>query len=76
MPEPTDNLLTRVRQAWQDVLGTADVPLETSFFESGGNSLLLAMLQDELSQLAGRRLELAELYRANTVLDQAHLLTN
>ncbi|MFK8849098.1 acyl carrier protein [Streptomyces sp. Ac-502] len=66
--------LQLVRRAWQDVLGTAEVPLDTGFFEAGGNSMLLVMLSDELSDQTGRELEVAELFRHDTVRAQARLL--
>ncbi|WP_063738572.1 MULTISPECIES: acyl carrier protein [Streptomyces] len=66
--------LQLVRQAWQDVLGIAEAPLDTGFFEAGGNSMLLVMLSDELSDRTGRELEVAELFRHDTVRAQARLL--
>ncbi|MEF3118510.1 acyl carrier protein [Streptomyces chrestomyceticus] len=77
-PEDTASIpadpLQLVRQAWQDVLGTDEVPLDTGFFEAGGNSMLLVMLSDELSDRTGRELEVAELFRHDTVRAQARLL--
>lgn len=66
--------LQLVRQAWQDVLGIDAAPLDTGFFEAGGNSMLLVMLSDELSEQTGRELEVAELFRHDTVRAQARLL--
>ncbi|MEV5593195.1 acyl carrier protein [Streptomyces sp. NPDC052496] len=66
--------LQLVRQAWQDVLGIDEAPLDTGFFEAGGNSMLLVMLSDELSDQTGRELEVAELFRHDTVRAQARLL--
>ena len=43
--------LKQVRTAWAEVLGVDDVgsiPLDTNFMESGGNSLLLMMLWEQL----------------------------
>lgn len=77
-PEDTASIpadpLQLVRQTWQDVLGTDEVPLDTGFFEAGGNSMLLVMLSDELSDRTGRELEVAELFRHDTVRAQARLL--
>ncbi|WP_073758135.1 acyl carrier protein [Streptomyces sp. CB02923] len=77
-PEDTASIpadpLALVRQAWQDVLATDEVPLDTGFFEAGGNSMLLVMLSDELSDRTGRELEVAELFRHDTVRAQARLL--
>lgn len=68
-------LVQRIQQAWQDVLATGSVPLNVSFFETGGDSLLLIMLLDELSTLTDQELTAADLFRYNTVLSQAQLLS-
>ncbi|WP_063726140.1 acyl carrier protein [Streptomyces monomycini] len=73
-PNADPDPLQLVRRAWQDVLGTDEVPLDTGFFEAGGNSMLLVMLSDELSDQTGRELEVAELFRHDTVRAQARLL--
>ncbi|MFI0260898.1 acyl carrier protein [Streptomyces sp. NPDC017056] len=66
--------LRLVSGAWQEVLGIDEAPLDTGFFDAGGNSMLLVMLSDELSDLTGRELEVAELFRHDTVRAQARLL--
>ncbi|NEW77625.1 phosphopantetheine-binding protein [Streptomyces rhizosphaericus] len=71
---PSKELIEKVRRSWVDVLGTQDVPTDVSFFQSGGNSLLLVLLHGELSKLAARALTLEELFRADTVRSQALLL--
>jgi hypothetical protein len=63
-----------VRRAWQSVLDVEAVPLDTGFFDAGGNSMLLVMLADELADLTGRELDVAELFRHDTVVAQARLL--
>jgi non-ribosomal peptide synthetase component F len=68
-------LVQRIRQAWRDVLGTDSVSIDVSFFETGGDSLLLIMLLDELNTLTGQELTAADLFRYNTVLSQAQLLS-
>lgn len=63
-----------VRQAWENVLCIDTAPLDTGFFDAGGSSMLLVMLADELADLTGRELDVAELFRHDTVLMQARLL--
>lgn len=77
MNEPEDlDLLDRVRRAWADVLDVeADgVPLDVSFLEAGGTSLLLVMLWEELHELTGHDLKVSDLFQHGTVRAQARLL--
>ncbi|WP_340377021.1 condensation domain-containing protein [Streptomyces sp. SS7] len=70
--------LALVRSVWREVLGiedTADDPDDDiSFFESGGDSLLLVVLVERLSQASGRTLRTIDLFRSATVGGQADLL--
>lgn len=67
----------RVLEAWADVLDIEreDVPLDKSFFEAGGNSLLLLLLSEQLSELTTRELSVGELFQHSTVRAQTELLT-
>jgi hypothetical protein len=73
-PEPVPDPVRLVRQAWENVLCIDTAPLDTGFFDAGGTSMLLVMLADELADLTGRELDVAELFRHDTVLMQAKLL--
>jgi hypothetical protein len=67
-------IVEKVRRAWEQVLDTAHVPLDVSFFEAGGDSLLLILLLDQLNPLAGGRLDVADLFQHTTVVAQADLI--
>ncbi len=75
-PAPRPALVALVRQAWAEVLDTDEdaVPLETNFFEAGGNSMLLVLLGDVLGDTAGTPLDPVELFQHSTVRAQAGLL--
>ncbi|MFD4012211.1 condensation domain-containing protein [Streptomyces albidoflavus] len=64
-----------VRSVWQEVLKT-DTPVgdDVSFFDVGGDSLLLIMLVERLSQVSGQALRTMDLFRAGTVRGHAGLL--
>ena len=71
------DLLHVVRSAWADVLGVDDVgsvPLDTNFMESGGNSLLLVMLWEQLHEQTGQTLKMSDLFQHGTVRAQVALL--
>ncbi|MFJ5270406.1 condensation domain-containing protein [Streptomyces sp. NPDC088358] len=69
--------LELVRSLWREVLGTDDdIDDDVSFFESGGDSLLLVVLVERLSQASGRTLRTVDLFRSTTVSGQAELLTS
>ena len=70
-------LLAEVRRAWAEVLDIPDparVPLDTSFLEAGGSSLLLIMLWEELHGLTDQMLRVSDLFVHSTVRRQADLL--
>lgn len=68
------DLVDRVRQAWAEVLDLDTVPLEVNFFDLGGNSLLLLLLWESLSEMTSRDLKAADLFQHSTVRAQATLL--
>jgi Phosphopantetheine attachment site len=65
-----------VRAAWADALDIdiTAVPLDVSFFETGGNSFMLLLLWEQLNDLTVRDLRAADLFEHNTVLAQVRLL--
>jgi hypothetical protein len=72
-----NDLLTRVRAAWADVLATddvTDIPLDTNFLETAGSSLLLIMLWELLHVMTDRTLRVSDLFQHSTVRAQAALL--
>lgn len=69
-------LLDQVRAAWAETLEVdVDlVPLDVSFFEAGGNSLLLLLIWELLNDLTSRDLKAADLFQHSTVAAQAEFL--
>lgn len=69
-------LLDQVRAAWAETLeiDVEAVPLDVSFFEAGGNSLLLLLLWELLNGMTSRDLKAADLFEHSTVTAQAVLL--
>ncbi|GIJ60110.1 hypothetical protein Vau01_076260 [Virgisporangium aurantiacum] len=64
-----------VRAVWRDVLGTADVPMDTPFFEAGGDSRRLVVLYERLKAATGASFPAAALFEHSTVRAQAELLS-
>ncbi|MDX6682721.1 MAG: hypothetical protein QOG94_2760 [Solirubrobacteraceae bacterium] len=69
-----EDLLDAVRRAWADVLEVDIAPLDTNFFEAGGDSLLLIILLEQINDLTARDFEAADLFEHSTVRAQASLL--
>lgn len=63
-----------VRSLWQEVLGTDEIGEDVGFFDAGGDSLLLVVLVERMSQASGRLIKTMELFRAGTVRGHAELL--
>ncbi len=57
----------KISRIWEGVLEKNQINLDESFFDSGGDSLLLIKLQYELQQCFGFRVELIDLIRYPTV---------
>ncbi|MGW2090140.1 acyl carrier protein, partial [Streptomyces sp. NPDC001880] len=64
-----DDTLRAVRDAWAGTLAVDpdDIPVDVGFFEAGGNSLLLVILSEQLADVAGRPLPVADLFQHPTV---------
>lgn len=63
-----------VRSLWKEVLNNDDVADDVSFFDVGGDSLLLIVLVERLTQATGRVVKTMDLFRAGTVRGHAELL--
>ena len=59
---------------WQAVLGIDDAGNDASFFDAGGNSLLLVRLHSMIEKRWPGAVKLTELFSAPTVRDQARLI--
>nr|BAK86405.1 putative nonribosomal peptide synthetase [Streptomyces virginiae] len=73
-PEGPDTQL--LRDAWQAVLGTADVAPGDHFFEAGGHSLLAMKLLRKIAERTGRTLRLDDLLAHPTAGALARLLAD
>jgi thioesterase domain-containing protein/acyl carrier protein len=60
---------------WRHVLQTADVAPDSNFFDLGGDSLMALTLFLEIERATGRHLPITAIYDAQTVEEQAALLT-
>ncbi|WCD86983.1 Linear gramicidin synthase subunit D [Streptomyces xanthophaeus] len=63
-----------VRSLWQEVLKTDEVADDVSFFDVGGDSLLLIVLVERMTQASGRSVKTMDIFRAGTVRGHAELL--
>jgi len=72
-----EHLIDRVRKVWADVL-EADDPAgldpDRNFLESGGSSLLLIMLWEDLREFSAVPLRVSDLFQHATIRAQAALL--
>ena len=71
---PLTPLELLVADAWERVLGVADVGLDDDFFHRDGSSLQLTLLAAQLRESAGVAFEPGALFKATTVEAQAELL--
>jgi amino acid adenylation domain-containing protein len=71
---PRTVLEERLAAVWRDVLRVKDVGIRDSFFELGGNSLLLLRVHARLSEALGRKIPLTDLFRHPTIELLAHAL--
>ncbi|WP_157357541.1 non-ribosomal peptide synthetase [Amycolatopsis nigrescens] len=71
---PLDEVEARVAEIWAEVLGTSRVDPRVSFFDAGGNSLLLARVRGRVRDRFGEDVPLVELFRHPTVLALARHL--
>jgi aryl carrier-like protein len=63
-----------VRSLWQEILKTDEIADDISFFDAGGDSLLLIVLVERLTQASGRAIKTMDIFRAGTVRGHAELL--
>jgi amino acid adenylation domain-containing protein len=65
-----------VAGVWRDLLGGADIAVDSDFFGLGGTSLQLTRLANRLRSASGREVRLRELLSATTVEAQAQLVAD
>ncbi|MGW0832976.1 acyl carrier protein [Streptomyces prunicolor] len=70
MTDPTED----IRRIWSTVLGTEVQDTDVNFFDAGGHSLLVMVLQEHLEELTAREIALEDLFEHPTIRAQAGLL--
>ncbi|MEU6238534.1 amino acid adenylation domain-containing protein [Kitasatospora sp. NPDC047058] len=73
-PQPKGETERRIARAWAEVLRVDAVGADRNFFDVGGHSLLLVELQHRLQEIAGREIELLDLFQHTSVRAQAAFL--
>lgn len=71
---PRPGLEQTVADAWRELLGTDRIGRHTSFFEAGGDSLLAAKLQIELTRRLERPVRLVDVFARPTIAEFAAAL--
>jgi thioesterase domain-containing protein/aryl carrier-like protein len=66
--------LHRLTLIWEDLIGRKDLAPDDDFFEQGGNTRLLADLQQRIAAEFGRNVSLADLFDHPTIRCQAELI--
>jgi acyl carrier protein len=67
MVAPRNELERSIAAVWEKVLGVAEVPIHTNFFDMGGHSLLLAQVRIELAGALGADVSIIDLFQYPTV---------
>ncbi|KIA64277.1 hybrid non-ribosomal peptide synthetase/type I polyketide synthase [Nocardia vulneris] len=65
--DESSELAAEIRRMWCEVLGRDAVGLDEPFFEAGGTSLLLAQLQQRLTDLFDAEVDIADLFEYPTI---------
>ena len=72
--EPSDTMEKEVAQIWQELLKLDRISKSDNFFEIGGHSLLLVNLASKLNYFPNTKVAITDLYKAQTIEQQADLL--
>jgi amino acid adenylation domain-containing protein len=64
---PPSGLEEAISEIWREVLGLEEIGIDESFFDLGGDSLLLIKIRQYLRPLAGRTLSLLDLFRYSSI---------
>jgi thioesterase domain-containing protein/acyl carrier protein len=73
---PQDTLETALAGIWRGLFEKPQIGVTQSFFELGGNSLLVAKLLLRVEQQFGKRLSLSDVFQSPTIRQLATLLAN
>jgi amino acid adenylation domain-containing protein len=71
---PCSDQELRLSAIWANLLGRRHVGLDDNFFDLGGHSLLVAVLQERIAAEFGQRIPMVELFHSPTVRLQAELM--
>jgi amino acid adenylation domain-containing protein len=71
---PCSDQELRLSAIWANLLGRRHVGLDDNFFDLGGHSLLVAVLQERIATEFGQRIPMVELFHSPTVRLQAELM--
>lgn len=71
---PSSEQERRLATIWMDLLGVPSVSLDDNFFDIGGHSLLAARLQHRIASEFGRKISVAAIVHAPTIVRQIELL--
>lgn len=74
-PPDSDDVVASVAAVWCELLGVAEVAVDTNFFDAGGHSLLVPVLQVLLAERTGTELSIVDLFAAPTIAAQARLVS-
>ena len=72
--EPRDKFERKLAEIWEEALGVKPIGITDSFFDLGGDSLLLPLVLGRIEKTFGLRLPLATLYQAPSIERLARLL--
>lgn len=73
-PQPCDETESRLACIFEEVLGRGPIDTGQSFFDLGGDSILVARLLRRVEDTLGSRLPMAALFRASTIRQLAQYL--
>ena len=73
--KPQTETEQRIAAVWQELLQLSEVGTEDSFFDLGGNSLLLVQVHARLQKLFGDELRMVDLFEHATIGSLAVLLS-
>jgi aspartate racemase len=71
---PATELEKVIASLWQEILGARSFAVTDSFFDVGGDSLMVTRLHDRLCKRAGLDLELTDLFRSPSVRSLAQFV--
>ncbi|MCB1110850.1 MAG: non-ribosomal peptide synthetase, partial [Chlamydiia bacterium] len=71
---PTNDVEDKLVAIWKEILKNASISTEESFFDLGGNSLLLAKVQTKIKEVFHVQIPMIDFFGASTIKDFAKLV--